>query len=639
MRGNMANELQKCPMCGTKLKLINGRMTCKSCGYYVRNPQEQAQQSNFPYNTSQPSGAAPKKKPAGIIALVVSLCVGVCILLAVVMTFVVGSTEDLVNERLSEAYNSVNRSQSSTRPSVGTNSSGNTPASSSRSATPEPTAPSATRRLPQSSFFIQLAEAIWEKGYRVITAEEYASLTALRIDTDEKTISYQLNYGDTQTLTFESYTDKKLSDLTSFSGLEYLFISDDLSHGDLDGLVNLYAIYAENSIEELVDIIPKPENILELGVESSFFEKNLYGLEFFPNVQYLSVEYDDLENISTLSQFPDLLGLTLKGCDNLTDYSPLMSLTKLKELEIESSQLKTIDFIKVMPDLTLLSVKDSQIPSLDALSSCPELTSLSLTDNYYIKDDNYSIVGELEKLQQLTISLGHNFNLPSFEKLTQLQQLTLKNAEDPAPLKHAVNVTNLHLIDCSWWDLEVLTSMEMLTVLRLQDSHLDSLEPLTRLQFLQALDLEDTNVYGNIEAIFGIPNLYYLNLSECQVGMNFDQIPTSETLQILYLDKLAIMEDPSFGSNDRTQIDLSAHYDLFDHFPNLTDLNMASLNIDNITFVEKLPHLQYLDISNNNVTSLKPLETLSDFRIVWCGKNTILENVSEDSGILVITSN
>ena len=32
----MAAEKMKCPMCGTKLKNVNGRMTCKDCGYYVR---------------------------------------------------------------------------------------------------------------------------------------------------------------------------------------------------------------------------------------------------------------------------------------------------------------------------------------------------------------------------------------------------------------------------------------------------------------------------------------------------------------------------------------------------------------------------------------------------------------------------
>ena len=77
---------------------------------------------------------------------------------------------------------------------------------------------------------------------------------------------------------------------------------------------------------------------------------------------------------------------------------------------------------------------------------------------------------------------------------------------------------------------------------------------------------------------------------------------------------------------------------MFDHFPNLTELYLASLQIDSLDFVEKLPHLQYLDITDNNVTSLKPLASLPDFQTVWCPGNTILETLPEDSSIMVITS-
>lgn len=82
-------------------------------------------------------------------------------------------------------------------------------------------------------------------------------------------------------------------------------------------------------------------------------------------------------------------------------------------------------------------------------------------------------------------------------------------------------------------------------------------------------------------------------------------------------------------------VPLSDHYELFRHFPNLTDLYLSDTEIDNIEFVEYLPNLQYLDITDNSVTSLKPLEALSDFWRVDCGDNSISESVSEESGIIV----
>ncbi len=695
----MANEIQKCPMCGTRLKMINDRMTCKNCGYYVRSQQEQtASGASYEYPVGQPSNAAaqtdaarqdggsfqdngsgqngssyqnngsgqngspyqnnasgqngspyqnsasfhpasivppmePKKNSGTIIAVISIISAVVLIGAAAFLVTLFSNTADILDHAVQYGSHAGSASPSSSDLlDYLVNSMEN-------DASVQPTEqPAVRRKIPQSTFFIQMAEEIWNKGYRVITAEEYDSLTALKIDTDEKTITYQLNHGDSQVLTFQSYTDKKLSDLGAFTGLEFLSIDDDLDRGDLDGLYHLYAVYAENSIEELLKIIPSPENIEELGVESTFFEKSLEGLESFPSLLYLSVDYDDLEDISLLAQFPNLLGLTLEDCDDLTDYSPLMSLTKLEVLGIASSQLKTIDFIKAMPNLTHLRIEDSKITSLEALKSCPNLVLLSLTDNYQIKDDDYSAVSELEMLEDLTISLGHIFNLPSLEKLTRLERLYLKNVDDPAPLKDAVNVTSLVLDDISWWDLEVLVPMENLFSLTLKDCHLYTLEPLTRLSSLMILDLEDTNIYGNIEEIFGIPGLYYLNLSECQGGIDFDNLPVNESLQILNLNEFSIMKDPSFGSNDRTTIEMSTHYELFDSFPFLTELSLASDRIDSIEFVENLPLLQYLDITNNNVTSLKPLEELQDFQIVRCGRNTILEGVSEKSGITVITN-
>ena len=41
---------------------------------------------------------------------------------------------------------------------------------------------------------------------------------------------------------------------------------------------------------------------------------------------------------------------------------------------------------------------------------------------------------------------------------------------------------------------------------------------------------------------------------------------------------------------------------LFSHFPNLTELHLESTGIDSIEFVAGLPKLQYLNITDNNVT-------------------------------------
>ncbi|MCI8800825.1 MAG: hypothetical protein HFH88_13590 [Lachnospiraceae bacterium] len=683
----MAGETQKCPMCGTKLKMMNGRMTCKKCGYYIRSQSEMndtsarqyggsgqytdnrqtgtagqsgsAYQAGTPGQTGSPyrtgagqtgspyqsgttgrasstwqSGQSPTQKKPGesnpVVAIVVSVIVGsisVAALVAIVL-FRAGIFDGLITGR-----NSGSEASSSYRYSESDSPTQSAQASQDSSSSGQS---ASSARLPQSSFFCEVAEAVWGKPYRSISAEEYASLTALQIDRDEKSIYYQLNYGETQTLTYYSDIGMNLADLASFTGLEWLSLDADLNKGDLDGLNYLYGVYAENTISDLADIIPNPEYITEIGAEDSIFEHDLSGIESFPSLEYLYVDYGSLEDISALLQYPNLLSLTLIDCDSLNDYSPLMSLNSLESLTIASSQLKSIDFVNEMPSLTSLSVENSQISNINALGNCPGLEVLSLIDNYDIAD--YSIIGQLSELKDLTLEMSYDSVLPSFENLTQIEWLTVKNASDLTPLKDAVNVTYLSLADCAGWELESITAMQNLNTLIINDfrSYVESLEPLTRLPNLNALSLEDTSVFGNIEEIFGIPTLQYLYLDDCQVGIDFERMPVNETLEVLSLSEMTILKDPTYNNGD--EINLSEHYDMFDCFPNLTELYAASLRLDSIEFVSKLPRLQYLDITNNSVTSLKPLEALSDFQAVWCGQNTILENLSSDSNIFVYTT-
>ncbi len=317
-----------------------------------------------------------------------------------------------------------------------------------------------------------------------------------------------------------------------------------------------------------------------------------------------------------------------------------MSMINLEELTIESDQLKSIDFIKNMPALNSLSIESTQVSNVDALAECPQLEYLYLylDGSYSITD--YSVIGNLTLLNKLALEMSGNYNgiMPSFENLTNLQYLSLKGARDVAPIKDAVNLTYLSLEDCSGDSLDVIASLQEIQSLYINDfsSYTSSLEPLTHLPNLMMLDLEDTSVFGNIEEIFGIPTLRYLYLDDCQVGMDFASLPSNETLEVLSLNDISILYDPTYNNGDKVK--LSDHYDMFDCFPNLTELYIESTEIDSIEFVAKLPKLQYLDITDNNVTSLKPLESLSDFQAVWCGQNTILETLPESSGITVYTT-
>lgn len=691
----MAEKLQKCPMCGTKLKMKNGRMTCKDCGYYLRDQSESAgisqpgsygssgssslsgsygssgnssqsgsygssgsssqsgsygssgsstQSGSYGSSgsASQPgpykppaSSSQSSKKSSGYKNPLRAALVSVASILVIALSSrtVRNGIKDLI-EILTDKNDSVaDINYSISMPSLPYSiaSSGST-----ATAAPDGSTPDRTVTLPKSDFAIAFVESIYGKGYRVVTADEYAAVTALSVDEDDNIVYFQLDHGETQYLHYSDSYRLDVSDLKCFPNLEQLYVEDKmLMTGDLKGFENLYAIRSKNSVKELAKYVPHPENIIDLGIYDWSFSASLDDLSSFPNLLYLNVDADHLKDISALNSFPDLIGLTLEGCDDLTDYSPLMNLKQLEELSICSKQLKTIDFIKQMPNLAYLHIEDSQIQNLSALSSCPGLTSLSLVDNNKVLD--YSEIGKLSNLAGLTLDVHQSASMPSFQNLTGITYLSLNNVSDLSPLRDAVNIMSLALEHCGSEHLDVLTAMPNLSWLKIDDfwNLTESLEVLTKLPSLEELDISGTKVFGNMEEIFSIPTLKYLYMDDCQVGIDFNAVAPSPNLEVLSMCDVRILRDPSYNNGDK--IYLSEHYEFFDNFPNLTELYVSSANLDSIDFVAKMPGLRFLDISDNSVTSLTPLLQLEDFNTVWCGQNTILENIPEDSGIRVYT--
>ena len=613
----MAEKITKCPMCNTKLKIIDGKMACKFCGYYLRDQS---------FTTEKPSGNASTQVAV----------VGLIIAIVTVIGITAGALFHHDNDPDSHSGKENSASNSSHRVSWQDReiASHSTPAPD---AEPAEQQPAVQHRLPQSGFFQELAEVIWNKNFSDISADEYSSLVSLEIDQKNKYIYYTLSDGSSDILTFANADGMDLADLACFTNMEFIYIPDySLSKGDLDGLYNLYGVVADNTIEDYLSIIPSPDSIYVLSIADEYYKSSLSGIESFSNLEYLMVDYVSLADISALTQLPYLYGLELENCNSLRDFSPLSSLTGMESLSITSSQLDSIDFIENMPNLTSLTVKESSIESIDSLIYCPNLTNLSLVENINVTD--YSVVGELTQLVDLDLTYyWFGGDLPSFEKLTSLESLTTSFANDLTPLKDAVSLTYLSLNLCSGLELETLTALQNLESLEIHkfSSTPESLEPLTRIPNLQYLDLSKSWVYSNIEEIFSIPTLLYLDLDDCYVGIDFDNITVNPSLETLYMDRLTIWDDPTYY--DQTETELRDHVDMFALFPNLTELYAASMGLDDISFVEDLPYLQYLDITDNLVTSLKPLETLDYFVTVWCGKNDILENVSQDSGIQVIT--
>lgn len=660
----MGRKITKCPVCSTKLKMINGRMTCRDCGYSLRPENE-----SISYGASNPADAA--QRPAGS-SKAAAVSIGAIVLLFVgtfAKTGLRSLVENIMDNSQSNPYiqtGSNYRQEEKLPPQVITV---YTSDDSFVTIYPEPTASGSAKTaapptstlvppastpvpagLPESHFFRGFIEAVYGRDFRDITAEEYAAVTSLVIDDENKKVYYQLDHGETMSLHFSSGSRSEvfspeyapgltLRDLVCFPGLERLDAGRerlDLYGEVVIHLKNLRAAVFHCPPAGLKRMLPYPENITELTIRC-FAGQDLSHIEDFPNLQRLTIYYPPAD-ISSLKYLSGLQELTLIGSYDVIDFNSLADVTTLEKLDIQSIPLDNIDFVAQLPNLSALSICGADIyygdgvllRDISPLASCPGLTSLSLTDNEGVTD--YSVIENLAGLTSLTLDVNWAAPLPSFQNLTRLESLSVTGALDLSPLGTAVNVTSLYLECCPGFDPEVLANMQRLTSLTISeaDGYLEpfsSLTPLTKLPNLTELDISGTYIQENIEAIFGIPSLKYLNMDDCRVGIDFDAVPTS-SLETLSMRNVVLGKYSSREKVVRQY--LANHVEFFDHFPDLKNLYLCGYSFDSIDFVASMPKLQRLELRGTDISDISTLLGLLYLDTVWCDDGSFLDSLPQD---------
>jgi hypothetical protein len=87
--------------------------------------------------------------------------------------------------------------------------------------------------------------------------------------------------------------------------------------------------------------------------------------------------------------------------NNITDISPLKSLTGLTELNLKGNTINNITPLSSLTNLTTLNLTSNTINNITPLNSLTNLTTLNLSNNRNITD--YSPLKSLRKLKELDI--------------------------------------------------------------------------------------------------------------------------------------------------------------------------------------------------------------------------------------------
>lgn len=661
---------KKCPLCSSKMSKINGVLTCPDCGYkdsfgqssytgsapqqsvYYQSPSRTspAQQSSYHQTSGNQTSRAyyqsgsgnsntppalsfdeiiaqrkavygdekAKPKKHRLIGCMIALFILIAIPILISLSYPHGTKEQ---------DNEVNTKHDTNR-AVG---SYTTDTDNSYADIPQQN----TTAVPQSEFFTETVSLIFDKEADNVSSLDVGQITSLHIyevNYSYIAVDYTLSDGTSGTVYPVSQKPDVSLDLTCFVNLEELYLEEASGTLNLDGLDKLHTAYVED-LSELKDALPASQ-LTALGIYDVSF--SLSGLGDFTNVESLYIDSSMLSNIDEISALPNLKSLTIVDGDYIDDLSALYKMTQLEALYIEAGALRDVSFLTKFENLRELTIIGSKVLDFTPLAECTGLEKLYLLENY--EADDYDFVNGLTSLKELGLKAGFNFDdpdMPDLSALSNVTKLYLGNFESFDNLKYMTNVEELIIDDGGYGNFGSSNSLLALPNLRslaLTDSSVspEMLRQLSEIEGLESLDLYSSFLWGDISPIIAMPNLKELNLKYASFMLDTDNLPVNENLRVLNLSNAVISKANADQWADREDIEIEKLQEALTRLNGLEVLMAENLTLNSVAFAEEMENLKLLDISDNYVTSLAPLENLSRLQAVVCETNPLSDTAGLD---------
>lgn len=373
-----------------------------------------------------------------------------------------------------------------------------------------------------------------------------------------------------------------------------------------------------------------PKSRMFQAFVTGVFDKRLGKIsqEELNQIKYMNIYSYDEEELAVEYSFEDYYS-----------YNGVFENTK-DTIYISEEQFKDYSDLSCFKGLTDLSVDYRKLKSgdLDGLTNLRGLSSR--TDLYELTN-----IVNPEQLWYLKISSSIN-DLGGIEKFKNLEEFYVKSniLTDISKLQELPNLYYLTLEGCDLLnDFSILSEMSSLESVSLDTEGLKDINFVTSLPFLQYLTLIDTKV-RTLEPLNSIHTLIYLELEDNDDILDLSPIQNQTNLETLVLDIgynqtmpdlsnltkltqlwLASSDDiSSLSSLKNLEILILDHTDISQTsvFTELTALKKLKLedirgDFTSVSFLTKLPALEWLDISGNtfymdisDIFKIQSLETL-----------------------------
>lgn len=427
-------------------------------------------------------------------------------------------------------------------------------------------------------------EDIFEKKFKEITPEEFASIRYLRCTYEREgaesfhVISYSFeNYEDfdseeefQETVKEWSYRTKRVnwpSDYTMFTGLTRIDTTDAvwLSLLKFSPDSRISRVDTDDRLDTVFGTLnPEYIKVLHLGIMGN----NLEGIGCFENLEELEVDTNlssQTADVSGIEECRHLKRLRLRCGDAYTGLESLGELSELKSLFLDPVMLEDCRFLEKLPGLEELSVDTGEEADLSLLDSLPNLKKVDFLDQEYI------LPGEILRLQgveDLAIAVGEKECLEELAALESLRSLDLHLAVKEYGVPTDVSV------------LSRLTGLERLELDNFWGGEMTGVEPLLMLPGLKEIWLGKETA-GDLEPLL-------------DVALVQDNPGITELAFLNCHPKDAASGEP-------------LDFNFLTHFPNVKRLYLDGCDLEDISFVTELEDLRVCSLMESGLLDLSPL--------------------------------
>lgn len=207
--------------------------------------------------------------------------------------------------------------------------------------------------------------------------------------------------------------------------------------------------------------------------------KNLTGLEYATNLEYLDLPFNTIRDITPITELTKLRSINLSN-NQIQDIGPVKRLINLTYLQFSRNQIRDITPLASLPLLIHLSIADNQILDITPLKDLINLDGVTLDTN---EISDLSPLSALVNLGHLSIGGNRISDIGPLAKLTNLNSLSLTNSNvsNVSPLAKLTNLQRLYLDSNQIRDVRPLIGLTDLEALILVGNPIKNRKPLLEL--------------------------------------------------------------------------------------------------------------------------------------------------------------